>query len=169
MADLQAAFERYWCGRCITEFDDLGDMIVRWATSGDELSVMVSDVLIDAPQAVLCELAERVCLRINGNALVDVFGRRTSEWVSENLSTVRSRLRATMGAKTLYCLDGWEVWCCDVKNLEVREGTKLVLIPRSFEDAPGYVRSWVYDCAHEHRRVRPSCQVYDWMWDARMF
>lgn len=164
---IEDIFKKYWDGKVIAEFQELPDLKIRWVRYGDVLEVYISDIILGVPEEVLDELAERICLRLNGNACVEVVGPRLSRWLSENLSTVRGRLRATIEPLATVPVDDWEVWFTDaVDKVEVRGLTRLVLAPAYYDtDAPEEVLAWLYDCAKAGKRIKAPSSYFDWLWD----
>lgn len=164
---IEDIFKKYWDGRIFVKFVTLADLKIKWIRYGDVLEVYISDMIRDAPEEVLDELAERTCLKLNGNACMEIVGPRLSRWVSDNLSIVRGRLRATIEPSATVPVDDWEVWFCDaVDKVEVRTVTKLVLAPAYYDsDAPEEVLAWLYDCAKAGRRIKAPSIYFDWLWD----
>ena len=129
----------------------------------------MSDIFEDAPQDVLEELAEHLSLRFNGNAVQDFIGPRTREYMDSNIERIRDRLRLATGSVRLDAVDDWEIWATEsVEYVQIRELTKIVLVPMPYRYGPEHVQEWLRTCAREHGKVKPSKEVYDWLWDMRL-
>ena len=166
---IEDIFKKYWDGKVKAEFYELSDLKIRWVRYGDVLEVYISDIIRDAPEEVLDELAKRISLKLNGNACMEVVGPCLSRWLSENLSIVRGRLCDTIEPSAIVPVDDddWEVWFTDaVDKVEVRTVTKLVLAPAYYDsDAPEEVLAWLYDCAKAGKRIKAPSSYFDWLWD----
>lgn len=129
----------------------------------------MSDIFEDAPYDVLEELADRLYRRIHGDALLDFIGPWTREYMDTNLRRIRDRLRAVTGSVRLDAVDDWEVWATEsTDSIQIRELTKIVLVPMPYRYGPEYVQEWLRTCAREHRKVKPTKEVYDWLWEMRL-
>lgn len=163
---IQEIFQKHWDGRIKAEFQELPDLKIKWVRYSDVLEVYISDIIRDAPEEVLDELANRFCVKMKGNDAVEIIGPRLSGWLSENLSTVRGRLRAIIKPSACVPVGDFEIWFCDaVDRVEVREKTRLVLAPADHQDASEEVLAWLYDCARAGKRVKAPSEYFDWLWD----
>ena len=104
---------------------------------------------------------------MNGNEVQDFIGSNTSEYIAENLESIRGRLRAVTGSVRIDAVGDWEIWASETTaKIQVRHLTKVVMAPMPYRYGPECVQEWLRTCAKESKEVKPTKEVYDWLWES---